>query len=156
MFLFFFPRQWGSRRKVRRLPPSPAHVFPFLFLFLGVEISWRIRISPLRVKPGSVHCGSTSRDNCSRLFPDEPCLGRPPGQDNRPTPTSFGQGCKCVLAKWPGSFTCIAVTREWNGQRIRLRKLTLGKKFFRRSCRNSNSNLLITSSATYQQLSRLP
>ena len=51
------------------------HLFPacafFVFVF-EMEISSRTLISPLR--PGSVHSGSASWDDCGRMFPDKLCL----------------------------------------------------------------------------------
>ena len=55
-----FPRLRGFRKNVRQLIPS-------LRFFSKVEISSRTLISLLR--PGSVHSGSASWDDCGRVFP---------------------------------------------------------------------------------------
>ena len=45
------------------------NLFPACAFFFKVEISWRTLI-PLS-RPGSVHSGSASCDDCAKVFPDE-------------------------------------------------------------------------------------
>ena len=44
----------------------------FFYFFIEVEISSRTPIP--HFKPRSVHSGSASRDDCSRVFPDKLCV----------------------------------------------------------------------------------
>ena len=78
-------------------------VCAFFFFFFKVEISSRTLIPLFR--PGSVHSGSASGDDCDRVFQDELCVSSFPdrfphtlsGQrHSQPTPTSMGQGCMRV------------------------------------------------------------
>ena len=74
----------------------------FYFFFFKVEISLHPPIPLFR--PGSVHSGSASWDDCGQVFPDELrvnlfslVINSPtmPGQHSQPTPTLLGQGCMC-------------------------------------------------------------
>ena len=104
----------------------------FFFFFL-VEISSRTLIP--RFRPGSVHSGSASGDDCGRVFPDDlrvslfPMLGK---RHSQPTPNSVFR-CNlppALFAEWPGSFTChcgnTGVERTPN--KSQHTKLTLQKK----------------------------
>ena len=88
------------------------------------------------LRPGSVHSGSASWDDCGRVFNDELIVSSSstvigshtmPGQYSQPTPTSFESRVytrltvTCGLhlsAEWPGSFTCHCGNTGWNGHRI--------------------------------------
>ena len=80
---------------------STIHSSPALFFF-KVEISSRTAIPPFR--PGSVHSGSASWDDCARVFSYELRVSSfligshtMPGQrHSQPTPTSSGQRCMGV------------------------------------------------------------
>ena len=71
----FFPRLRGYVENVRlfihRLPFFLSFFFLFFFFF-KLEISSRTLIP--HFKPRSVHSGSASRDDCSRVFPDKLCV----------------------------------------------------------------------------------
>ena len=74
----------------------------FFFFFFKVEIS-SLTLMPL-FAAGSVHSGSASRDDCSRMFPDKlrvSCFligshAMPGQRHNQLTPTLLGQGCMRV------------------------------------------------------------
>ena len=84
---------------------SPPMLFFFLLVvfFLSIYGDRSCALIPL-FKPGSVHSGSVSRDNCGRVFLDELHVSSfhdsshtIPGQrHSQPTPTSLGQGCMCI------------------------------------------------------------
>ena len=132
---------------------------PACAFFFKVEISLR-KLIPL-FRPGSVHSGSASWDYCNRLFHDELLVSSFPDRfphclDNGivgPLRLRWVKGVCVFRCNLPPAllgndrFFCVlflratAVTRGWNGHRIRvstqswLRK----RKFSRRSCRDSNS-----------------
>ena len=69
----------------------------FFFFFFKVGISSRALIPLFR--PGSVHSGSASWDDCDQVFLDELCVSLFPDRYYAwtvPTSTSFGQSCMCV------------------------------------------------------------
>ena len=133
--------------------PPPALCFLFFF---KVEISLRTLI-PFYT-PGLVHSGSTSRDDCDRMFPYKLRVSSFP--DRVPT-LCLDSGIvsplrlrwikgvcvfRCNLppelfAERPGAFTChcgnTGVERTLN--KSQHTKLTLENKFSRGSCRDSNS-----------------
>ena len=89
-----------------------------------------------------------------------------PGQYIKPTPTSLGQRCMpslltCHLHIWQadrGLLRATAVTRGWNGHRIRIstESKLWRTKFFRRPCRESNSQPFDhESGATVQQQAKI-
>ena len=112
-----------------------THSLPMLFLCLWVEIRSRTLIPLLR--PGSVHNGSASWDDCgwraacelvSRQVPIL-CL-----HSGTVSPLHWVKGVcvvRCnlplaLLADWPGSFTCHCDNTGWNGHQISQHtKLTL-------------------------------
>ena len=95
----------------------PACAF---FFFFKVEISSRTLIPPF--KPGSVHSGSASREDCDWVFPDELCVSLFPERFPHYVWTAAVSPLwlcwvkvicvfRCnlppaLLADWPGSFTC--------------------------------------------------
>ena len=111
------------------------HSFPacafFFFFFFKVEISLRTLIPLFR--PGSVHRGSASLDNCGRMFPDK--LHASSFPDRFPhyawTANSEFVGSKvhaCLgvtrhLHFWQTGrvfLRATEVTRAWNGHRIKV------------------------------------
>ena len=122
----------------------PTCVFFCLFFFY-VEISSG-KLTPF-FRPGSVHSGSASWDDCDRVFLMSCVWARflidshtLPGQwHSQPTPTSIDQGCMCVLHFWQndrGLLYATAVTGGWNGHWIRVS--WLWRRLSRCSCRDSN------------------
>ena len=93
-----------------------THSLPMLFLCLWVEIRSRTLIPLLR--PGSVHNGSASWNDCGWAFPDklQSCMwarflidshAMPGQRHSQPTPTSTGQGCMyatCTFGRMTGVF----------------------------------------------------
>ena len=146
---------WGNVRPC--IPRLNCCLFVCLFVFcffFKVEIKLRTLI-PL-IRPTSVYSVSASWEDCGRVFPDE--LRASSFPDRFPhnacgiASSLWLRWVKgvCVLrcnlppallAEWPGSFTCNAVTRGWNGRRIRVstENWLWTWTFSRRSCRNSNS-----------------
>ena len=117
----------------------PACAFCFVLL---VEISSCTLISLFR--PGSVHIGSASWDDCDQVFPDEFHVSSFPDRllldSGIVSPLRLG-GVKglCVfrgnlpparLAEWPWSVTCLYVNKgvEWTLNKSQHTKLTLEKK----------------------------
>ena len=118
------PRWWcWLFPRVRKFWETVRYFIPRLrsFFSFEAEISSRT-LSPL-FRPGSVHSGSASRDDCDRVFLDELRVSSLPDrfphyipgqQHSQPTPTSLGQGVrvfKCnlppaLLADRTGSVTC--------------------------------------------------
>ena len=123
----------------------------FLFCFLKVEISSRTLI--VHFRPGSVHSGSVSWDDCDRVFSDElrvsSFLGKFPHYAWTAVPTLcldsgivsplwlhwVKGGCtfRCNLppvlefwAKWPGSFMCHCSNTgmEWTPDESQHTKMT--------------------------------
>ena len=94
--------------------------------------------------PGSVFSGSTSWDDCGRMFPD---LLRVSALVN-PLRFCWVKGVclfrfnlpPAVLAEWSGSFTyhCGNTGVERKPNKSQHTRLTLEKNFSRRSCRDSN------------------
>ena len=134
----------------------PACAFVFL-----VEISSCTLIPHFR--PGSVHSGSASWDDCDRVFPDELCLSLFPDRVPtlcmhsivRPLLLRWVKGV-CVfrcnlppafLAEWLESFTCHCDNTGWNGHQIRVstQSWLWRRNFSHCSCRDLNSVLLPTS-----------
>ena len=124
----------------------PTCAFSFFF---KVEISSRKRIPLFR--PGSVHSGSVSWDNCDREFPDEVRVSSFPiptlcldSSIVSPLRLQWVKGVcvfRCnlppaLLAEWPGSFTCHWVTRGWNGDQIKVstQSWLWRRRFCCRSC----------------------
>ena len=142
------PRWWcWLFPRVRKFWETVRYFIPRLrsFFSFEAEISSRT-LSPL-FRPGSVHSGSASRDDCDRVFLDELRVSSLPDrfphyipgqQHSQPTPTSLGQGVrvfKCnlppaLLADRTGSVTCYCgntgVERTPNNSQHT--KLTLEKK----------------------------
>ena len=103
-------------------------------IFFKVEISWHILIPLFR--PGSVHNGSASLDNCDWVFSVSHVWARSligshtmPGQrHSQPTLTCWVKvyaflGVTCHLHFWQndqGLLHTNVVTRGWNGHRIRV------------------------------------
>ena len=78
---------WWLFPRVRGFWVNVQQFIPALFFF-KVEISSRTLIPLFR--PGSVHSGSASGDDCDRVFPDELHVNSLP-RYSQPTPTSLGQ-----------------------------------------------------------------
>ena len=137
------PRIWGEY--------STLHSPPALFF------NWRFSsrtLIPLFM-PGSVHSGSASWDDCGWVFPDELLVssflhGFPHYAWIAAAHSDFVVsrvyacvGVTCHLQFWEidrGILRATAVTRGWNGHRIKVstqRKLS-SRQFSRRSCRDSN------------------
>ena len=115
-----------------------SHSFPacaLLFFFVVVEISSRTLISLLR--PGSVHSGSVSWDDCGRVFPDElrvssfsdmfPYHARTVAKSaHSDFIGSVVYACLGVtwhlhfLQNVRGLLRATAVARGWNGHRVRV------------------------------------
>ena len=124
---------------------STIHSPSSLFFFFLVETSSRTLIKLSR--PGSVHSGSASWDDCDRLFPDELLVSSFP--DRFPTlwldsgiispfRLRWVKGVclfrwnlqLALLAQWPGSFTCHCGNTgvEWNPNKSQHTNLTLENK----------------------------
>ena len=147
--------------------------FSFFFFFL-VDISSRALI-PLFM-PESVHSGSASWDDRSQMFPDTLCVSSFPDR----FPYYAWTAAYLAHSDFAGSemyaylgvtrhlhsrhndrglLRAIAVTRGWNGHRIRVstQSWLWRRKFSRRSCRDSNSQPFDhESGALTNKLSRLP
>ena len=121
------------------------HSFPrlhclFVCLYFEVEISSRTQI-PL-FKPGSVHSGSASRDDCDWELPDGLRVSSFPDRfphyawtaawsahsDSVGSRVYACLGLTCHLHFWQndrGLLRATAVIQRWNGHRIRVSTLTL-------------------------------
>ena len=115
---------------------STTHSPPALFiLFFLVEFSTRTLIPLFR--PGSVHSGSASWDDCDRVFPDELRVSSLPDRFSHYAWTAVKSahsdfveskvyaclGVTCHMNFWQndrGLLSATAVTRGWNGHRIRV------------------------------------
>ena len=148
---------WWLFPCVRGFWENDRQFIPCLRFFLfKVEMSSRTLIPLFR--PGSVHRGSASWDDCGRLFPDELRVSafsdRFPRYAWASTLSAHSDfvGSKlyacldvtCHLQFWQndrGLLRATAVTRAWNGHRIRVstQSWLWRRKFFRRSCRDLNS-----------------
>ena len=144
----------------------PACAFFFFFL---VQISSR-PLAPLFM-PGSVPSGSESRDDCVHMFPDEcPCRFPHYAWTAAQSAHSDFIGSRayayfretCHLHFWQndrGLLRATAVTREWNGHRIRVstQRCLWRRNFSHCSCRDSNSQPFDHRSSTLSnRLSWLP
>ena len=152
---------------------------PSVFFFFKVEISSRTLIPLFR--PGSVHSGSASRDDCDRVFPDELRVSSFPDRFPHNAWTAAYSalsdfvgskvyaclGVTCHLHFWQndrGISRATAVTWGWNGHRIsQYTKLTLEKKIlppllpgfelatFRPRVRRSTQRAILARAHTYTQ-----
>ena len=128
------------------------------FFFFLVNIS-SCTLFPL-FRPGSVHIGSASCDDCDQVFPDKLRVSLFPDRFPHYAWTtaksahsdSVGSKCVCVLrcnlsppllAEGPGSFTCqcSAVIQGLNGHQIRVstQSWLQRRKFSHCSCKDLNS-----------------
>ena len=133
---------------VRRFRENVLRFIPrlrFLFVCCKVEISSRPLIPLFR--PGSVHSGWATWDDCDQMFPDELRVSSFPDRflhyawtATQSAHSDFDEsrvyaclGATCHLHFWQndrGLLRATAVTRGWNGHRNRSQhtKLTLEKK----------------------------
>ena len=166
---WLFPPVWGFWENVWQFIPRLC----FFSFFHKVEINLCTLIPLFR--PGSVH--SWWIRELRRLWRSVPwrvtcklvsliSSYTMPGQYIKPTPTSLGQRCMpslltCHLHIWQadrGLLRATAVTRGWNGHRIRIstESKLWRTKFFRRPCRESNSQPFDhESGATVQQQAKI-
>ena len=131
---WLFPRLRGFGENVRQFTPRLSFFF-FFFFFFEVEISSRTLI-PLFL-PESVHSGSTSWDDCGRMFPDKLRVSSFPERflhfawtaalsahsDFVGARVYTCLGVTCHLHFWQndlGLLRATAVTRGWNGHRVRV------------------------------------
>ena len=113
--------------------------------------------------PGSVHSGSASRDDCGRMFPDKLRVSSFPYRFPHYAWTAAWSAHSDFVRS--SVYTCSGVTCHlhfWQNDRGILNKsqhtkLSLEKKFSRRSCRNSNSQPFDHASGAHtNRLSRVP
>ena len=150
---------------------STIHSRPALFIMV---ISSRTLIPLFR--PGSVHNGSASWDDCDLVFPDELRVSSFPDRFPHYAWTAAQSahsdfvgskvhaclGVNCHMHFWQndqGLLRANAVTRERNGHRIRVStQIWLWRrKFSSRSCRDLNTQSFdYESGALTNKLSRLP
>ena len=137
-------------RKVRDFNPC----LRFFFFFFKAEISSRTPNLPF-FRPVPVRSSSASWDDYGQMFPDELRVSSFPDSFPHHAWTAWSAHSDFVgsrmsafwynlesafLAEWPGSFTCYCgeTGMERTPNKSQHTKLTLEKKFSRRSCRDSN------------------
>ena len=149
---------WWLFPCVRKFWENVRQFIPRLCYFFFCKVEMRSRtLIPLR-RPKSVHSGSASWDDCGRVFPDELRVSLFPDRFPRYAyiaawsahPDFVGSrvyaclGVLCHRHFWQndrGLLRATAVTRWWNGHRIKsTHKVNSGEENSpRRSCRDSNS-----------------